>query len=102
MCRPRNVNTVDTLHRSLWCDFAHSPHEMSDVRNVAGSTQKICQLIREVDNGHGTPLPVSNHTEERAHLSGTDLGVSFPGPASRIEPRRSTSPCLPGIPTRSC
>ncbi len=42
---------------------------VSGVQNIAGSTRKICQLTGETE-------------ERRAHLSGTDLGVSFSGPAA--------------------
>lgn len=56
------------------------PGSGTTVRNMPGSTRKICQLISEVDHGSARPLPVANHTEQRAHLLGTDLGVSFAGP----------------------
>jgi hypothetical protein len=50
------------------------------VRAVAGSTRKVCQLTGDSDSGVPTPLPVRSQTVRRAHLLGTDLGISFSGP----------------------
>lgn len=55
---------------------------VSGVHSIAGSTRKICQLTGEMDNSSFEPAPVLSHTEQRAHLSGTDLGVSFSGPTT--------------------
>jgi hypothetical protein len=60
------------------------PRSVSGVHSIAGSTRKICQLTGEVDNGFVKPVPVLSHTERRAHLSGTDLGVSFSEPTSGV------------------
>jgi Domain of unknown function (DUF4185) len=56
-------------------------HDVSRVVAPAGSARKVCQLTGETDNGFPTPVPVQSHTDQRAHLLGTDLGASFTGPA---------------------
>lgn len=53
----------------------------ADVRVVAGSARKICQLTGDTDNSLATAVPVRSRTTQRAHLLGTDLGVGFTGPA---------------------
>jgi Domain of unknown function (DUF4185) len=63
-------------------DRVSYPRSASGVHSIAGSTRKICQLTGEMDNSLAKPAAVLSHTEQRAHLSGTDLGVSFSGPTS--------------------
>ena len=46
-----------------------------EIRYVAGSTQKICQLVGETDREFNKPT--SNQTETRFGLVGDDLGYSF-------------------------
>jgi hypothetical protein len=73
-CGPAGVVATAALPTATAAPVV-TPAGGDDVAYVPGSTQKVCQLIGEIDRETGAPTV--NRTETNWGLAGNDLGYSF-------------------------